>query len=153
MLQLRVYPGSASSKEHACQCRRRKRCGFDPWVRKTSWRRARQPSPVFLPGESHGQRSLAGYSPWGRKESDTTEVTEHLDTQEHQCAQGMNAVWPQGTNKMNERKEMVIRINREGLSNDIGSIFKCIPVPRMLHMYFEITFADEHLVLLWASPQ
>ena len=39
------------------------------------WRRARQPTPVFLPRESHGQRSLEGYGPWGLKESDTTEVT------------------------------------------------------------------------------
>ena len=44
-----------------------------PWVGKLPWRRARQPAPAFLPGESHGQRSLAGYSPWGRKESDTAE--------------------------------------------------------------------------------
>ena len=49
------------------------RCGFDPWVWKIPWRRAWKPTPVFLLGESHGQRSLAGYSPWGRKESDTTE--------------------------------------------------------------------------------
>ena len=42
-------------------------------VRKIPWRREWQPTPVFLPGESHGQRSLVGYSPWGRKESDTTE--------------------------------------------------------------------------------
>ena len=41
------------------------------------WRRKWQPIPVFLPGESHGQRSLAGHGPWGRKESDTTEVTKH----------------------------------------------------------------------------
>ena len=54
---------------------RHKRHGFDPWVRKIPWRRARQPIPVFLPGESHGLRSLVGYSPWGRKESDTTEAT------------------------------------------------------------------------------
>ena len=46
---------------------------FNPWVGKISWRREWQPTPVFLPGESHGQRSLAGYSPWGHKESDTTE--------------------------------------------------------------------------------
>ena len=45
---------------------------FDPWVRKIPWRRSRQPTPVFLSGEAHGQRSLAGYSPWGCKESDTT---------------------------------------------------------------------------------
>ena len=44
---------------------------------KIPWRRAWQPTPVFLPGKSHGQRSLAGCSPWGRKESDTAEATEH----------------------------------------------------------------------------
>ena len=48
---------------------------FHPWVRKIPWRRARQPPPVFMPGESHGQRHLADNSPWGHKESDTTEVT------------------------------------------------------------------------------
>ena len=48
------------------------RCGFDPWVGKIPWRKAWQPTPVFLPGESHGQRNLAGYSPWGHKESGTT---------------------------------------------------------------------------------
>ena len=46
--------------------------GFDPWVSKTIWRRKEQPTPVFVPGKSHGQRSLAGYSPRGGKESDTT---------------------------------------------------------------------------------
>ena len=46
------------------QCRRHKRHRFDPWVGKTPWRRAWQPTPVFLPGESHGQRSLVGCSPW-----------------------------------------------------------------------------------------
>ena len=50
-----------------------RRPGFYPWVGKILWRRKWQPTPVFLPGESHGQRSLAGYSPWGRKKSDTTE--------------------------------------------------------------------------------
>ena len=52
-----------------------KRYGFQIWVRKIPWRRAWQSTPVFLPGESHGQISLAGYSPWGHKESDTTEAT------------------------------------------------------------------------------
>jgi len=46
---------------------------FDPWVGKIPQRRAQQPTPVFLPGESHGQRSLAGYSSWGRKKLDMTE--------------------------------------------------------------------------------
>ena len=48
---------------------------FHPWVRKIPWRRTWQPTPVFLPGESHGQRSLAGYSPLGLKESEKTEAT------------------------------------------------------------------------------
>ena len=52
-------PGGASGKEPACQWRRHKRQGFDSWVRKIPWRGAWQPTPVFLPGESHGQRSLA----------------------------------------------------------------------------------------------
>ena len=65
-------PGGASGKEPACQCKRHKRPSFDPWVGKISWRRAWQPTPVFLPGETQGQRSLVGYSPWGCKESGTT---------------------------------------------------------------------------------
>ena len=50
---------------------------FDAWGGKISWRRAWQPTPIFLPGESHGQRSLVGYSPWGLRESGTTIETEH----------------------------------------------------------------------------
>ena len=69
------FPGGTCGKEPSCQCRRRKRRRFNPWVGKIPWRMAWQPTPVFLPGESHGQRSLAGYSPWGHKESDTTETT------------------------------------------------------------------------------
>ena len=53
-----------SGKESACQCRR---CGFDPWVGKIHWRRKWQPTPAFLTRKSHGQRSLAGYSPLGHK--------------------------------------------------------------------------------------
>ena len=52
------------------QCRRP---GFNSWVRKISWRRKWHPTPVAVPGKSHGRRSLVGYSPWGHKESDTTE--------------------------------------------------------------------------------
>ena len=57
------FPDGTSGKEPTCQCRRHKREGFDPWIGKIAWRRAWQPTPVFLPGESHGQRSLVGYSP------------------------------------------------------------------------------------------
>ena len=55
-------PWQLSDNRSACQS---KRCGFDSWVRKILWRRKWQSTPVFLPGKSHGQRSLAGYSPWG----------------------------------------------------------------------------------------
>ena len=50
-----------------------RQCGFNHWVRKTPWRRKWQPTPVLLPGKSHGQRSLVGYSRWDDKESDTIE--------------------------------------------------------------------------------
>ena len=58
------FPGGASGKEPVCKCRR---CRLDPWVRKIPWRRSWQPTPVFLPGEAQGERSLAGYSPWCRR--------------------------------------------------------------------------------------
>ena len=51
------------------------RPGFNPWVGKIPWRREWLPTPVFWPGELHGQRSLEGYSPWSHKESDTAEQT------------------------------------------------------------------------------
>jgi len=56
-------PCGANSKEPTCQYRRHKRHAFDPWVRKIPGGRAWQPTPVCLPGESHGQRTLMGYSP------------------------------------------------------------------------------------------
>ena len=62
-------PRRLSGKESACQCRR---LGFSPWLRKIPWKSEWGPIPVFLPGESHGQRNLAGYSPWGHEELDTT---------------------------------------------------------------------------------
>ena len=69
------FPGGASGKEPTCQCRRHRRYGFDPWGRKISWRRAWQPTPVSLPGESHEQRSLVGTSPYDPKELEMMSVT------------------------------------------------------------------------------
>ena len=60
-------------QESACQCRRHKRLRFSPWVRKIPWSRKWQPTSVFLPGKFLRQRSLAGHSSWGHKESYTTE--------------------------------------------------------------------------------
>ena len=66
-----------SDKESICQC---KRFRFNPWVRKIPWRRKQQATLVFLPGESHGQRSLAGCSLWGCKESDMTQQLNNSNT-------------------------------------------------------------------------
>ena len=68
------FPGSASGKETACQCKRHKRPRFDPWVRKIPWRSTWQPTPVFLPRESHWQRSLGGLQSMVLEESNKTEV-------------------------------------------------------------------------------
>ena len=70
-----------SGKESVCQ---RRRYGFDPWVRKIPWRRKWQPTPVFLHGKSHGERSLKGYSPQSHKESDTTERA-HMHALQWHC--------------------------------------------------------------------
>ena len=64
------FPGGSDGKEICLQCRRPR---FNPWVGQIPWRKEWLLTPVFLPGEFHGQRSLAGYSPWDQKESDTTE--------------------------------------------------------------------------------
>ena len=58
------FPGDSDSKEPAWQCRRRRRLGFEPWVRKIPWRREWQPTPVFLLGKCHGQKNLVGCRPW-----------------------------------------------------------------------------------------
>ena len=59
------FPDDSGGKESSCN-------GFDPWVGKIPQRREWQRTPVFLPGKFHEERSLAGYSSWGRKELDTT---------------------------------------------------------------------------------
>ena len=71
------FPGGSDGKESVCNARRPE---FDPLVRKIPWKREWLPTPVFLPGESCGQRSLAGCNPRSQKESDTTEHTAHTHT-------------------------------------------------------------------------
>ena len=69
------FPRGWDGKESACDAKNSAIClwsGFNPWVRKILWRRKWQPTPVFLTGKFHGQRSPAGCSPWGCKESDVT---------------------------------------------------------------------------------
>ena len=77
------FQGGASGKEPTYQRRRRKRYGFDLSVGKIPWKRAWQPSPVFLPREFLEQRSLVGYSPQGHKGLDMTEATSHTHTHTH----------------------------------------------------------------------
>ena len=90
------FPGDASGKESACNAGDVMKCGFDPWVGKILWRRAWQPTPVSLPGESHGQRSLVGYSPWGHKESDMTEalMQESWQLEQRQGNTSLNQMTP-----------------------------------------------------------
>ena len=71
------FPGGARGKESTCQCRSFKRLRFDPWAWKIPWRRVWQPTLVIKLGKFHGQRSLAGYSPWVHKDSDTAEASWH----------------------------------------------------------------------------
>ena len=77
------FPDDARGKEPSCQCGRCKRHRFYPCVRNITWKKAWQPTPVFLPGESHGQSCLAGYSPQVCKELDIIEAWETLGWRKH----------------------------------------------------------------------
>ena len=68
-----TFPGGSDGNSVCLQCLPCERPEFSPWVRKISWRRKWHPTPVLLPGKSHGWWNLIGYSPWGHKESDMTE--------------------------------------------------------------------------------
>ena len=86
-------PWWLSDRETTCQCRR---CGFSPWVAEIPWRRKWQPTPVPLPGKSHGQRSLAGYSPCSCKELDMTEhrcACAHTHTHTHTRLPTVTELW------------------------------------------------------------
>ena len=74
------FPRWRSGEESSCQCRGSKRCKFDPWVGKIPWSRKWQPTPLFLHGEFHGQRSLVDYSPWSHEEWNTTNTTLLVNT-------------------------------------------------------------------------
>ena len=72
LAQVEGLPRWCCGEESAHQCRRCKRSAFDPWVRKIPWGRKWQPTPVFFPGKSQGQSSLAGCGPWSCSEKDLT---------------------------------------------------------------------------------
>ena len=130
------FPGSASGKETACQCRSCRRLRFHPWVGKIPWRRAWQPTLVFLPGKCHGHRSLKGYSPWGCKESDTPEDTH---TQRHQV------LWKQCTPKVTARArgftgfKIPVQSESKGLSTDFVHFRESLPyihIKRVIKLEF-----------------
>ena len=100
------FPGWCSGEESTCQCSRRKRRGFDPWVGKISWKRKWQSTLVFLLGESHGQRSLVGYSPWVHKELN---MTEWLRT--HSAKDPMGSVF-RSSNHLAEQSRAVSWVDR-----------------------------------------
>ena len=80
---------SCSGRESVSQCRRHRNCGFNPWIENMPWRMKWYLTPVFFPGESHGQRSLADYSPWGHNESDTTECRRDLHSSNTKLGAGI----------------------------------------------------------------
>ena len=81
-----------SGKESGCQCKRLRRRRFDSWVRKISWSRKWQYTPLFLLGKCHGQRGLVGYRPRGHKELDITEqLSTHTNSRGHKSRQDYNS--------------------------------------------------------------
>ena len=109
-LTLVNFPGGSVSKKIWLQCRR---CRFDPWFGKISWRRKWQPTLVFLPGDFHGQRSLVGSSPWGHKESESWAVKkaecQRIDAFELWCWRRLLRVpWPARRSNQSIVKEIRI---------------------------------------------
>ena len=74
-MKIRGFPGGLEVEKYTGQCRRHRRHGFNTWIGKILWSRKWQPTPVFLPEKSQGQRSLSSYSPWVHQELNTTEHT------------------------------------------------------------------------------
>ena len=105
-----------SGKESACQCRRCRKRGFDPWVRKIPWRKKWQPTPVFLPRKSHGQRSLEGYSPCGQKESNMTSGKFHEQRAWWATVHGVARVRHNQATELQPHQEALAGIETEKLS-------------------------------------
>ena len=113
-LGLHVWEGLPrwfNSKESTCQCRR---SGFNPWVGKFTRRRKLQPSPVFLPGKSHGQRSLVGYSPWNGDHKELG-MTEQQATHTHKSRRRhLKEPWENSSVKVMEGARISSRFPTKG---------------------------------------
>ena len=105
----------AQQLKYACQFRR---LGFNPWVRKIPWRKKWQWTPVFSPGESHGQRTLVGYSPWDRK------------SVRHDLASKQQSISP-----MKVQKPMIVRLPLHILNQKVTFIFDSCTGPNYFTIY------------------
>ena len=103
----------------------------DLWVRKMPWRRAWKPIPVFLPGKIHGQRSLAGYSPQGQKESDTTEANKHAYTKPRN---------PSVSSVRGKSKTKCPKVKRKRIAMTYHKCYKHARVIGVLFSYTQISF-------------
>ena len=112
-------PRWLSGRESTCQCRRCQRHGFYPWIGKIHWSKKWQPTPVFLPGEFHGQKSLADCSPWGLKESDSTE---------HSRARTVCMVWDGGL-QINHRRDDLCKTDHVKLMSHLGFRYAKMLIP------------------------
>ena len=133
------FPGGASGKEPACQCRRYKRRQFDPWVGKIPWKGAWQPTPVFLPGEFQGQSSLVGYGPCGHKETQLKWLSMH-SWDVTACSPGAqySLQWVAGTSFNTPLLPSMISLLpiKEALTESKGSLFHIwtvLIITRLLH--------------------
>ena len=133
------FPGGISGKESICQCRRHKRCGFNTWVMRIPWRRKWQPTPVFLPGESHGQRSLAGYCPRGHKESDNAEHSTHYSRN-----QQIWKIW-----NFQTFHRTVLYVEKVSAVLSAGCMFLYIYVQKYQHVHFSLVFSSSSF---WKDP-
>ena len=120
-------PWWLSGQESACNTQG---CRFHPWVEKIPWRRAWQPTPAFWPGESHGRRSLAGYSPWGHKELDTPETTQHA------CIHTAVRVSVQRKLTQHHKAAVSVRVSVTKTRPTLSDLIDCSPPGSSVHGIF-----------------
>ena len=118
------FPGGSVVKNLSANAGATKIHGFDPWVRKIPWRRKWQPLPLFLPGKSQGQRSLAGCSPWGSQKVGHDRAPEHTHTSSHRarCPRVRKKKDDEWRNAVRDFRVSVLCIS---FSSPCGSCFLC----------------------------
>ena len=139
------FPGGASSEEPACHCSGCKRRGFHPWVGKIHWRRAWQPTPVFLPGKSHAQSSLASYGPWGpRVGRNWSSVACRHARMHHFILFFSTGSWS---------PELLLTPFDNDLSTDplLNSFLLSLVSPRSFHQLYSISDSIIFYAILWTS--